>query len=272
MNHFPLRGLALCALILALPLVVRGQQQQQQQTPIDAKADAILKRMGETLGKAKRVTFDSHAIADQLMPDGQKLQFAKNQKVRLQRPDKLSVDVTGDVEDLQFRYDGKRVTLYNPRTKSWGSVDMPASIDDTLDTLADKYAMAIPLADLVFADPYKCLSERVRSSQYLGEGWVFDAKCDHLAFRQSAIDWQIWIEQGDKPVPRKIVITFKESPGHPQYTAFLSNWNLSADVPESAFAFTPPAGAKQVEFAPTTQPAAAAGSGGGASPGGGGKQ
>ena len=91
---------------LALPLVVRGQQPQQ--TPIDAKADAILKRMSDTLAKAKHVTFDSHAIADQLTPDGQKLQFAKNQKVRLQRPDKLSVDVTGDVEDLQFRYDGKR--------------------------------------------------------------------------------------------------------------------------------------------------------------------
>ena len=60
-------------------------------------------------------------------------------------------------------------------------------------------------------------------------------------------------------MPRKIVITFKESPGHPQYTAFLSNWNLSADIPESAFAFTPPAGSKQVEFAPpATQPAAAA--------------
>jgi hypothetical protein len=268
----------LCALVVALPLVVQGQQpqpqpQQPQQppqpqpqpqsTPTDPKADAILKKMGETLGRAKRITFDSHAIADQLSPDGQKLQFAKNQKVRLQRPDKLSVDVAGDLEDLEFRYDGKRVTLYNPRTSSWGSADMPPSIDDTLDTLADKYQMALPLADLVFADPYKCLSEHVRSSEYLGDGWVFDTKCDHLAFRQSAIDWQIWVEQGERAVPRKIVITFKESPGHPQYTAFLSNWNLAAELPESTFAFTPPAGAKQVEFAPSTQPAVGNATGGG---------
>jgi hypothetical protein len=260
MKRLTSRSAALCGLMLALPLVVvvaavRGQQP----TPADSKADAILKRMGETLAKAKRITFDAHAIADQLTPDGQKLQFAKNQKVRLQRPDKLSVDVTGDVEDLAFRYDGKRVTLYNPRTNSWGSAEMPPSIDDTLDTLADKYGMALPLADLVFADPYKSLSEHVRSSEHLGDGWVFDTRCDHLAFRQSAIDWQIWVEQGERPVPRKIVITFKESPGHPQYTAFLSNWNLSADVPESAFAFTPPAGARQVEFAPSTQPAAGKG-------------
>jgi hypothetical protein len=219
--------------------------------------------MGKLMASHKQISFDAHAIADQYTPDGQKVQYAKNQKVLLRRPDKLSVDVTGDVEDLQFRYDGKRVTLFNPRTNSYGSAAVPASIDETLDTLAEKYGMALPLADLVFADPYKSLSENVRSGDYLGKGYVFDTQCHHLAFRQAAVDWQIWVEQGDNPLPRKIVITFKESPGHPQYTAFLSNWNLSAETPDSAFAFKPPAGAKEVEFAPaTTQPAAAAGADG----------
>ena len=212
--------------------------------------------MGQCLAAAKSVTFDSHAISDELMPDGQKLQYARNQKVQLRRPDKLVADVVGDKEDLQFRYDGKTVTLYNPRNNSWGSTDAPASIDQTLDMLAQKYGMAIALADLVFADPYKCLIENVRTGQYLGTGYVLDTKCHHLAFRQAAVDWQIWIEDGDKPLPRKVVITFKESPAHPQYTAFLSNWNLSAELPDSAFTFTPPADSKKVEFSPATQPAA----------------
>jgi len=30
------------------------------------------------------------------------------------------------------------------------------------------------------------------------------------------VDWQIWIEQGEKPVPRKVVITYKELPARPQ--------------------------------------------------------
>src|SRR4051812_35456813 len=246
-------GLALFAMLAALPLVGHAQPSDA----VDAKADKVLKAMGAKLASARQISFDSHALADQYTPDGQKLQYAKNQKVLLRRPDRLAVDVTGDVEDLKFRYDGKRVTLYNPRTSSWGTAaDMPSTIDDTLDTLADKYGMALPLADLAFADPYKSLTEHVRSSQYLGIGYVFDVRCHHLAFRQEAIDWQIWIEEGDNPLPRKIVLTFKESPGHPQYTAFLSNWNLTAESPDSAFAFTAPAGAKQVEFAPTTQPAA----------------
>lgn len=221
---------------------------------VDPKADKVLKEMGALLAGAKRVSFEAHAIADHLTPEGQKLQYAKNQKAKLQRPDKLAVDVSGDVDgDLQFRYDGKRVALYNPATNSWGATAAPASIDETLDMLADKYGMPLPLADLVFADPYKTLSENLRSGEHLGTGYVFDTKCHHLAFRQTAVDWQIWVEEGAKPLPRKIVITFKESPGHPQYTAFLSKWDLApADVKDATFTFTPPAGAKEVEFAPPT--------------------
>ena len=81
----------------------------------------------------------------------------------------------------------------------------------------------------------------------------------HLAFRQEFIDWQIWIAEEDN-LPRKIVITYKEQPGHPQYTAFLKNWNLSAQTSDSAFVLTPPAQAKKTAFAspvPATQPASA---------------
>lgn len=246
------------ALVLLLALLARADQAKpaapSNPPPVDPKADKILKDMSATLAAAKSLSFSAHAIADQFTPEGQKLQFAKNQKVVLKRPGKLAADVNGDLEDLVFRYDGKRVTLYNPRTRSWGTTDAPATIEDTLDMLAEKYQMPMPLADLAFSDPYKCLTENVRSGEYVGIGYVFDAKCHHLAFRQAAVDWQIWIEDGTKPLPRKVVITFKESPGHPQYTAFLSDWNLNADAPDSAFTFTPPAGSKQVEF---TAPSAA---------------
>jgi hypothetical protein len=233
---------------MLLPMAVRGEPPASP--AVDPKADEILRKMGQFLADAKSISFESHALADELAADGQKVQYAKNQKVLLHRPDKLAADVTGDLDDLHLRYDGKQVMLYNPRTNSWGETDAPATIGDTLDMLSEKFGMAIPLADLVFPDPYKDLIERVASGKYIGDGYVFDTKCHHLAFRQQSVDWQIWIEEGDKPLPRKLVITFKQQPGQPQYTAFLSNWNLAADAPDSTFAVTPPAGAKHVDFAP----------------------
>ena len=109
--------------------------------------------------------------------------------------------------------------------------------------------------DLAFADPYACLTENVGRGEYVGIGYVFDKKAHHLAFRQPAVDWQIWIEDGGQSLPLKVVITFKDLPGDPQYTAFLSDWNLSAQENESAYKLDLPSNAKQVDFAPATQPA-----------------
>jgi hypothetical protein len=250
----------LVVLVTSLPLVSSAQQRPS----VDPKADEVLKKMSETLAAATSMSFAAHAIVDQVQSDGHKVQYARNQKVQLRRPDRLAVDVIGDLEQLQFRYDGKQIALYNPATNSWGTAKAPANIEETLDMLARQYGMAMPLADLAFSDPYKCLLEHVARGEYVGIGYVFDAKCHHLAFRQPSVDWQIWIEDGARALPRKIVITSKDTPDHPQYTAFLSDWNLSAKIDDAAFTLKPPADAKKVDFAPSTQPAAAGAAGAGA--------
>src|SRR5688500_16778828 len=120
-----LRLLLLGLLITAFsPVVSRAQQPPAASATaaVDPKADEILRKMGATLQAAKSVSFTSHAIVDHAREDGQRVQYAKNQKVQLRRPDKLAGDVSGDVEDLQFRYDGKQVAIYNARTNSWGSI------------------------------------------------------------------------------------------------------------------------------------------------------
>jgi hypothetical protein len=227
------------------------------QPTVDPKADALLRQMSAALAAANSFSFESHSIADQVLPSGQKVQFARNQKVQVRRPDKAHASVMGDTEDLEFVYDGKQVTLYNPRDNVYTATDGKGSLDDTLDMLASQYGLVIPLADMVFSDPYKSLMEHVRSGEDLGPGWVFDTKCEHLAFRQDIVDWQIWIDPATK-LPRKLVITYKEQPSHPQYTAIFTKWDLNANTPDSAFTFTPPAGATKTDFtAPTTQPAPA---------------
>ena len=255
--------LGVLALVLAPPpLISRAQQPATAAAAVDPKADEVLRKMGSTLQAAKSISFASHAIVDQAREDGQRVQHAKNQKVQLRRPDKLAGDVTGDIEELQFRYDGKEVAIYNARTNAWGVIPAPATIEAMLDMLASKYGIVMPLADLAFPDPYKVLIENVRRGEYVGVGYVFDTKCHHLAFRQAFVDWQIWIEDGERALPRKVVITFKDQPAHPQYTAFLSDWNLSAQPDDAgaaaAFTLQPPAGAKKVDFAPATQPTAPA--------------
>jgi len=226
----------------------RGLAQQQPAAAdkgaapsIDPKADAVLKQMGKALSSAKSFTFDVHSYSDDVLPSGQMAQFARNEKISVRRPNHIAATLTGDREDLLFVYTGKQVDVHNKMAKTWSSVDAPDTIDATLDMLAMKYGLALPLADVVLSDPYKILEEHVRSGVDLGVGYVMETRCRHLAFRQDIVDWQIWIEEGAQPVPRKLVITYKDSPVRTQYVAFMSNWNLSADIPDSAFEFKEPA-------------------------------
>jgi hypothetical protein len=102
----------------------------------------------------------------------------------------------------------------------------------------------------------------MRSAAYVGLHQVRGVKCHHVMGRQENVDWQLWIQAAEPFVPRKLVITYKELPGQPQYIAFLDDWNVAAEVPDATFTFTPPAGARKTELTPgrrqlpaSTQPA-----------------
>lgn len=225
---------------------------------IDPKAEARLKSMGQMLAGTKTVSFRSHVTIDTWSDSGQKIQVARSQQISVRRPDGLAATVTGDDLNLKFVYDGKQVLLVNTDKQSYALADAPGTIDAMLDMLATDYGLPVPLADLLYADPYKTLIENARSGQHLGTGHVMDTKCDHLAFRQDAIDWQIWIEQGDKPLPRKLVITYKNAPGMPQYTAYFSDWNVDAQIPAEQFKLEVPQDMKRVDLVKTTEPKPAA--------------
>jgi hypothetical protein len=75
-------------------------------------------------------------------------------------------------------------------------------------------------------------------------------RSDHLAFRNAEVDWQIWIQQGDRPVPRKLVVTSKRMPGSPQFVTVLSDWQTAPAITDTTFSFVPPKGAQKIDFLP----------------------
>ena len=91
----------------------------------------------------------------------------------------------------------------------------------------------------------------------VGPARIGTVLCDQYAFRQEGVDWQVWIEQGDKPLPRKLVITTISEEAHPQFSA-LYTWNLQPTFKASTFTFTPPQDAHAiplVEIEPPISPA-----------------
>ena len=113
-----------------------------------------------------------------------------------------------------------------------------------------------PAGDLLYANAYDILMEDVISGMYVGAGTVAGVRCHHLAFRGTQTDWQIWIEDGARPLPRKMVITSKWMTGAPQYTVTTSDWNMAPKLAAGRFKFVPPKDAVQLDFiAPAAAPA-----------------
>jgi hypothetical protein len=78
-----------------------------------------------------------------------------------------------------------------------------------------------------------------------GPAVIDGTTCQHYVFRQDDIDWQIWIQKGDYPLPRKVVITTKTDDARPQHSAEYQ-WDLAPSFNDAAFTFNPPKGALRV--------------------------
>jgi hypothetical protein len=213
-------------------------------------ADQILKKMTDHVASQKTlsITFDSDI--EVMTPNLQKIQFTSSGQVQLSRPDKLRATRTGGYRDVEIVFDGKTLTMNNKDANDFAQIESPGSIDQLIDLLREKHGVTAPGADLLFSNAFEVMMEDVIEGAHIGKGVIDGVECDHLAFRNVDTDWQIWIEAGARPIPRKYVITSKAVAGAPQYTLRIKDWRT--DVPADAFAFKPAQGAKKVALADLT--------------------
>jgi hypothetical protein len=214
-----------------------------------ARADdpaAILKTMTDYLAGQKTLSASFDSDIEIITPDLQKIQFASSGQIKLGRPDKLRVRRTGGYADVELVYDGKTVSLYGNDAKSYMQADAPDTVDKVIDTLQASSGAAMPGTDLLLSNAYEELMQTATEGKHIGHGVVDGVECEHLAFRTPDIDWQIWIETGAKPLPRKYVITSKTVTGAPQYTLRIKDWKTDAFTDPDTFLFKAPAGATKV--------------------------
>jgi hypothetical protein len=220
---------------------------------ISPEAQAVLDRMTTFLKAQKAFTIDSQSTRDDVVAFGYKLQDNEHATMTAQLSDKLRVEVSGDDRNRVFVYDGAKFTMYSPDDEVYTSVKAPNTIGKLVDRLLGA-GIEMPLIDMLYSIHQGSLTEAVRTGILVGDSNIDGADCDHLVFRQANIDWQLWVEKGDKPLPRKLVITTRYEVGDPQYQVTM-RWNLKPKIDAKTFVFTPPKGVKEIPF---TEPAALA--------------
>jgi len=214
---------------------------------IDPEALALVQEMGRSLGGVPAFSFHAEITYDAVMHSGRKLQFAAALDAAVRRPDRLSLAYVGDLGGRRLWYDGKRFTLLDIPAAVYAETDAPGGLSAMLQRMEAEHGVSPPLADLLTDDPSERLLQGVRSAFVVGPGDVGGETCQHLAFSSEGLDWQIWIASEGRPVPRKLVLTYRHQPGAPQYVAVLSDWKFPKTLPEERFQATLPDGAEAVD-------------------------
>ena len=249
LNRCAARLTTAVALVLVSAAVL-PQMAFAQPAGIDPEAERLLKASMAFIGSQKRLSADTRSTIEIVLPSGQKLQFDNMVTMAMQRPNKFMAKRVGDLIDQVFYYDGKSLTLHNPSQMYYAAVPAPGTLEAMLDMAREKLGIVAPGGDVFYSNAFEILMQDVTSAFSVGKGFVEGARCDHLAFRAPHVDWQIWIQEGKQPLPRKIVITTRDVVNAPQFEVVVTRWNLAPTFDDSLFTFKPSKNARKVDFLP----------------------
>lgn len=221
--------------------------------PVDPASVQALKDMGAHLQSLKRFRVSTELSGERVLADGQKLQHSAIATMDVARPDRLRATMRSPRSQRVLYFDGTNATLYTPALKLYSTVEVNDTLAGLVERLENRFGIEVPLSDLfVWGTPAAPL-DKIDSAMNAGQDFIGDDLCDHYAFRQGQVDWQIWISAGPKPLPRKVVITNRADEARPQSVSMIS-WNLKPEFNDAVFRFVPPKGATQAQIvAPKTK-------------------
>jgi hypothetical protein len=217
--------------------------------PQAANAEAILKRMAEFLAKTQQFSVNLNDNFDVVQESGQKIEFGETRKITISRPNGLRVDLEeSNGEKHTVLYDGKNITVFSPSQNVYAQTTKPGGIDEAVRYFLKDLHMRLPLAALLLSRFPAEVESRTQSLDYVEKTLIDGVPTHHLAGRTETVDYQVWIAEGAQPLPLRVVLTYKNAEGQPEFRAQFSDWNLAPKIQDSQFVFTPPEGARKIAF------------------------
>ena len=232
---------ALLFLLVAAPVNARSEA--------DERAAKRVEAMVNFLAKAPRLSVTADCSYQVVQESGQKIEFGEVRAITLRRPDRVHIDTTRrDGARRGLIFDGKQLVAFDVDQKVYATIQKTGTTDAAFDYIKNDLDMRLPLSELFSSNLPQKISDMLGSARLVGEETLNGVATDHVALRGDTADLQFWIAREGDPLPQRLVITYRLAEGQPQFEANFRDWNLTPDVPDSAFAFTPAEGAQEIPF------------------------
>jgi hypothetical protein len=237
----------------ALPMA-RAEPAPPFKPAISDEAATAVSQMGKTL-LARDLSITTRTIRVYLNEFGQPLHIFHTMKIVVRRPNRITIESTGDDGKYNLFYDGKAASIFFPDRKEYAVMAASGDIPSALNELADKINVDFPLSGFFTNAPDKALLGDAIAAWQVGTAYIDGVECRHLFFHQkSGIDLELWVEKNNAATPHRLIVTHRLLPGQPSFIAEFTSWNTQAHPSKSEFVFRPPADAKKIKLTSAVAP------------------
>jgi hypothetical protein len=228
---FSRAGLAVLGLI-----ILAGCASQEPATDAEklARGRELLQQMSARLAAANAISVTTTETRDVVRQSGAKESLPGAGTYTIRRPDRFYARTTGG-RNLESWYNGKIITIAAHHDKVFAQAPMPDTINRTLDALAERYDMPLPMGDLLYGPADKALLSETTTGGYAGRETVAGVRCVHLAFQDTGVEFDLWLPEAGEPLPKRFRVVQKHRTGAPVIDVTFSEWNLSAPVTDATF-------------------------------------
>jgi hypothetical protein len=238
--------------VLPLTVPVLHAATQQKKPVISEDASAALMRMGQTLRGAEQFSFQARTIRVYADANGQPLHIFHTLKVVVHRPNRMLADVSGDDGSSKLAFDGKTAVIYSAAQKKYASIPVPeGTIEAMMKEAMGRLGVDFPLADFLAEAPEKAFLAGITSGRVVDTVTIDGSPYLHVFFSQPpGIELELWLAKDNQSLPRRLIVTYHDLPGQPNFIAEFSDWNLDIHPSDAEFTFQPPADAEQIQLKP----------------------
>lgn len=236
------------AAVCAMALAADTARAADGPPPLTPEAREAVVQMGKTLS-GEAFSFHDQTIREYAGANGEPLHIFHAADVTVRRPDRLLVDVNGDDGVVRMAFDGKALTVYSAETNRYATLPAPGSTEQMLRLASSKMGVDFPLADLLADSPAEAVLSNVTSGYVVNTVPIGGVPCRHLFLTQPpGLELELWIEDNERALPRRLIITYRSLPGEPRFIAEMSGWRLDARPSDAEFTFPMPEGATKVDI------------------------
>ena len=255
--------------LAAIGLVACGSREPATDAERLARGRELVEQMSARLAAASALSAATTETRDIVRFSGTKETVSQTGVYTVRRPDRFYAKMTGG-RGLETWYNGKTLTIAAHPDKVFAQAPMPETIDRTLDAIAERYDMALPMGDLFYSSAAKALLSGTTTGGYAGKENVGNTPAVHLAFKDVGVDWDVWLPERGDPLPLRLKVVQKSRKGQPVIDLTFTSWDLAAKVTDATFVPKVPAeyegiamlqraaAVKATAAAPAAEPAAPA--------------